>query len=118
MFAVIYKFKLKTHQEELYKHHWYKIANYFIKHRGAIGSCLHKGEDGIWVAYSRWPSKAMRDASWPGEENPSDELPKEMRDSIKFMQRIKEENEDLENSYDEFCLDVVQDLLLTTSNKI
>ena len=30
MFAVIYKFKLKPFQEEIYKIHWNKVANYFI----------------------------------------------------------------------------------------
>ncbi len=113
MFAVIYKFKLQEHQEELYKHHWYKITNYFIKSRGAIGSCLHKGEDGIWVAYSRWPDKATRDASWPGEKVPNDDLPQDIYASIKKMQEIREENRDLENDYNELCLDVVEDLLLT-----
>ena len=38
MFAVIYKFKLKPSQEELYQLHWQKIASYFIESRGAIGS--------------------------------------------------------------------------------
>lgn len=111
MFAVIYKFKLKPSQEELYQHHWHKIADFFIKNCGAIGSCLHKGEDGLWVAYSRWPDKRTRDASWPGEESPHNELPEKIRQSIQIMQAIKQENSDLKDSYEEICLHVVNDLL-------
>lgn len=111
MFAVIYKFKLKTEQEELYQYHWQKIANFFIENRGAIGSCLHKGDNGLWIAYSRWPDKETRDASWPGEESPTNELPADIRHSIQVMQTIKKENSDLEEDYEEICLNVINDLL-------
>ena len=112
MFAVIYKFKLKPSQEELYKVHWNVIAQQFIKHRGAIGSCLHKGENGIWVAYSRWPNKETRDASWSGEPTPRNDLPEDICASIQIMQRIKEENCAQGYDYDELCLTVVEDFLL------
>lgn len=115
MFAVVYRFKLKAHQETIYQQYWHKIATYFAQKRGAIGSCLHKGNDSLWVAYSRWPDKATRDAAWPGDSAPNEELPKDIRDTIQKMQAIKEENKDLEN-YDEICLDVVEDLLLSRAN--
>ncbi|MBA2657246.1 MAG: hypothetical protein H0U70_09760 [Tatlockia sp.] len=111
MFAVIYKFKLQAHQEELYQSHWHKVARFFIENRGAIGSCLHKGENGLWVAYSRWPDKAMRDASWPGEASPAKDFPEELSNSIKIMQAIKQENKNWDNYYEELCLDIVNDLL-------
>lgn len=111
MFAVIYRFRLKPHQEIHYKECWGKIVNYFIEKRGAIGSCLHKGENGLWVAYSRWPDKTTRDASWPGENEPSQELPQEIRDVILKIQALKEENQDLEQ-YEEICLEVVEDRLV------
>lgn len=113
MFAVIYKFKLKPSQEELYQYHWHKIAHFFIECRGAIGSCLHKGENGLWIAYSRWPDKATRDASWPGDESPNHNLPEDIGNSIKIMQAIKKENSGMENDYEEFSLNVVDDLLCT-----
>ena len=62
MFAVIYRFILKPEQEASCRQQWNKVANYFIERRGALGSCLHKGEDNLWLAYSRWPDKATRDA--------------------------------------------------------
>lgn len=111
MFAVIYRFHLKPHQEALYQELWHTIATYFVQYRGAIGSCLHKGDNGLWVAYSRWLNKATRDAAWPGDNAPNEELPQAIRETIQQMQIIKQENDDLEN-YDEICLEVVEDLLL------
>ncbi len=111
MFAVIYQFKLRPHQESIYKECWDKIVNYFLEKRGAMGSCLHKGENNLWVAYSRWPDKKTRDASWPSEDAPNNELPDDIRDAILKIQAIKEENNDLEQ-YDEICLDVVNDMML------
>ena len=116
MFAVIYKFKLQPHQEKIYPLHWKKIADFFINHRGAIGSCLHKGDDGIWVAYSLWPNKATRDASWTRDNAILKRFPEEICQSMQIIQAIKEENSALENYYDELCLTVVEELLTSTKN--
>jgi len=82
MFAVIYQGYLKPGREDEYQEAWSKVAKYFIEYRGAIGSCLHKTSDGLWVAYSRWPDKKTRDNSWPGENAPSEELPLEIRNAV------------------------------------
>lgn len=108
MFAVIYRFKLQPHQELIYQACWNKIVTYFLEKRGALGACLHKGKDGLWVAYSRWPDMATRDASWPGENAPSEELPHDIREVIQQMQALKMENQDIEQ-YEEICLDVIED---------
>lgn len=110
MFAVIYRFKLQPHQEKVYQQCWHTLVNYFIEQRGALGSCLHKGDDNLWVAYSRWPDRATRDAAWPGDETPNPVLPPVIRDTIQKMQVIKAENKGLD-SYDEICLEVVADRL-------
>ncbi|WP_299003772.1 antibiotic biosynthesis monooxygenase [uncultured Shewanella sp.] len=110
MFAVIYRFSLPPEQESIYQTYWTQVAHYFVDQRGAIGSCLHKGEDNLWVAYSRWPDKATRDKAWPGKEAPSDTLPLNIREAIEKMQQIKKSNQDLPQ-FDEICLDVVEDLL-------
>lgn len=117
MFAVIYRFKLKPHQEKSFRQYWNKIAIYFSEKRGALGSCLHKGEDGLWVAYSRWPDKKTRDAAWPGDDVPNEELPEDICDTIQKIQAIKAENKDLKQ-YDEICLEVIEDLLLKESQYV
>lgn len=63
------------------------------------------------MAYSRWPDKATRDASWPGENAPNETLPDDIRAAIREMQAIKDENQDLEQ-FNEICLDVIEDKIL------
>lgn len=103
MFAVIYKCTLKIDQEKIFVEAWRSIAHYFIKHRGALGSSLHKTEDGFWVAYSRWPSRAMRDASWGGNKK---ELPVEILRAVEKLKECQEEQ------YPEICMEVIEDLLI------
>jgi hypothetical protein len=106
----MYRFKLKPHQEEIYKKCWDLITNYFIQHRGAIGSSLHKNEDHLWIAYSRWPDRTTRDASWPSENEADPSLPEDVFNAIETMQRFKKENEDLEQ-FDEITMQLVMDKL-------
>ncbi len=100
MFCLIYRFKLKPHQEEIYKKCWNLITEYFIKHRGAMGAALHKGDDNLWIAYSRWPDQATCDASWPGENDADQSLPDEVLNAIETMQGFKKENNDFEQFYE------------------
>ena len=108
MFAVIYQTYLKPGKEAEYQQHWRKIATYFVEQRGAIGSCLHRTPEGIWVAYSRWPSKALRDASWPGDNAASEELSEDIRATIAAIKECG----DSDRRIPEICLEVIDDLLL------
>lgn len=107
-FAVIYRSYLKPGREADYQKAWQIIAQYFVKERGAIGSCLHRTSDGMWVAYSRWPDKKTRDASWPGADAPSDSLPQEIREAIIAIQDCV----DPDGKEPDICMEVVNDLLL------
>lgn len=107
MFAVIYRSYIKPEFEIEYQKLWNQIANYFIKYRGALGSCLHKTEEGVWLAYSRWPDKATRDASWPGDNAPANDLP----DAIKEVIIKIKECGDPDRKLPEICMEVVDDLL-------
>lgn len=107
MFAVIYQSYLKPGREEDFQLAWHQIANYFVTKRGALGSCLHKTEDGKWIAYSRWPDRVTRDASWPGENAPSDELPEDIRQAIVLVKDCIDQDRKLSD----ICMDVVTDLL-------
>ncbi|MCS5712401.1 hypothetical protein [Candidatus Berkiella aquae] len=107
MFAVIYQGYLRPNQEENYQRAWQIVASYFKEHRGALGSCLHKTKNDLWVAYSRWPDKATRDASWPGEDAPASELPENVKQAIKTIQSCL----DPKRKIAEIAMDVVNDLL-------
>ena len=101
MFAVIYRGFVKPHQEDEYQRFWKIIATYFVNERGALGSTLHRAEDGMWVAYSLWPEKAKRDASWPSEnEKPNSEIPENIRLAIKGLKEC------LKEQLPEICMEV------------
>lgn len=105
-FAVIYRAYLKAGKEEQYEAAWRIVANYFVERRGAMGSSLHQTEDGLWVAYSRWPDQKTRDASWPGKNLPSNALPQEIREAIVTIQ----DSLDPERSFPDICMQVVEDV--------
>lgn len=108
MFAVLYQTYLRPGKESEFQSAWQIVANYFITQRGALGSCLHQGENGLWVAYSRWPSRAVRDASWPqGKDLPSSELPENVRKAIISIKDCMDEDRKIPD----ICLEVVNDLL-------
>lgn len=108
MFAIIYQSYIKPELEQEYQKLWNQVASYFIKHRGAIGSCLHKTTEGVWVGYSRWPDRATRDASWTGEDSPPEVLPTEIKEAIIKMKQCGDEHRKLP----EICMEVVDDLLM------
>ncbi|MBI3236771.1 MAG: hypothetical protein HYZ48_03595 [Chlamydiales bacterium] len=84
MFAVIYQGYIKPGQEMQYKEAWEVVASYFIKHRGSIRSSLHKTADGGWIAYSRWPDKKTKEASW-SIDVPLEEFPSEIATAIRTI---------------------------------
>ncbi|MCF6765934.1 hypothetical protein L3V82_09120 [Thiotrichales bacterium 19S3-7] len=107
MFVVIYRVYVKEAKEDEYQNLWHKVANYFIEYRGAIGSVLHKTDQGFFLAYSRWPDKQTRDASWPGENAPSNVLPGDIRQSILKMRDCVIKDKKLP----EITMEVIDDLL-------
>lgn len=110
MFAVIYQGYTKPGRENEYKEAWNQVARYFIECRGAIGSCLHRTSEGLWIAYSRWPDKTTRDGSWPGERAPSEELPLEIRSAVLTIKDCL----DSDRKIPEIGMDVIDDLLLSS----
>src|SRR5258708_6867761 len=103
MFAVIYRAYIKPGREAEYCAAWKIVTCYFVEQRGAIGSCLHRASEGLWVAYSRWPDKETRDASWPGEGAISSEIPSEIREAILMIKDCL----DQERKLPEICMEVV-----------
>lgn len=106
MIAILYRFYLLPDQEETYQEQWLKVASYFKQYRGALGSCLHQAEDGLWVAYSRWPDRETWKASWPREEDPSTHLPKEIQEAIIQMKACADD----ERKLPEIVMDIKEDL--------
>lgn len=91
MFAVIYRGFVKPHLEAEYVAHWKIVAAYFVKELGALGSTLHQTEEGMWVAYSKWPSRSARKTAWPKEGEPNAALPPPIRAAISGLKQCLEE---------------------------
>ena len=108
MFAVIYRSYLLPGKDARYQELWHKIAEYFVAERGAIGSALHKTEDGYYLAYSRWPNKSTRDASWPGQADASTELDPEIQATILEIKTCIDQSRKMP----EICMTIVDDLLV------
>ena len=66
-FAVIYRWRLKAGMETQFIEAWSRMTELYVAHRGGLGSRLHKGPDGIWVAYAQWPSAQARSAAFAGQ---------------------------------------------------
>lgn len=107
-FSVIYRGYVFPEREEDYQHLWKQVAQYFIQHRGALGSCLHKAEDGQWIAYSRWPDRKTRDASWSQDDIRND-LDLDIQEAIAKLKQCR----DMDRPHEEICMTVVDDLLVT-----
>ena len=56
-FVVIYRWRLHPGKERQFQQAWERATPLLIRHRGALGSRLHKSADGTWVAYAQWPSR-------------------------------------------------------------
>jgi hypothetical protein len=108
MFAVIYRSYLKPGKEVVYREAWDIVASYFIEYCGALGSTLHKTDDNLWVAYSRWPSKAVRDAAWPGQNATNQILPTNIAATIATIKDCLVP----ENKLPDIEMEVIDDKLL------
>ena len=108
MLAVIYRSYVKKELEDIYQSSWEIIAKYFIKERGAIGSCLHRTDDGCWLAYSRWPNKEVREKSKIYELLNNPTIPANVRNAIKTIKECKDHNKE---EFKEICMTSISDFL-------
>ena len=66
MYCVVYRFTLlepAPANEARFIEVWSGITDYLKRECGAKGSSLHRGEDGAFFAYARWPSLDVFEAS-------------------------------------------------------
>ena len=97
MFAVMYRWRLKPGTELQFASAWAERTRAILQKEGGLGSRLHRTDDGWFIAYAQWPSRAawevfMATSSAP---SPAGSL---MRSCI-------------EASQEPLCLEVIADLL-------
>jgi heme-degrading monooxygenase HmoA len=72
MFAVIYRWKVVPGGETEFVSAWEALTHRLRDEAGALGSRLHRAEDGSFLAYAQWPDRqtweAARDGPAPDED--------------------------------------------------
>ena len=63
-FCVIYRARVHPDKEAIYVAAWSRLTTLLRTERGALGSRLHRGNDGLWYAYAQWPSAEVRAAAF------------------------------------------------------
>ncbi|MFN4354020.1 antibiotic biosynthesis monooxygenase [Parvibaculum sp.] len=98
MKAAIYRWRVKPEDEEYFARRWHEITEDIMARHGGGGSRLHRAENGDFVAYARWPSRAARD--------------KAFADYSKDPDRAIPQREGKAELIEEIWLDVLDDLLI------
>lgn len=102
MFVVIYRWKIKPGREVEFRSAWSKATRAIAFRYGALGSRLHQADDGSWLAYAQWPSRARWEAMRGGP--PAD------REAATMMRDCIEESDEFPAPL--FCLTVTDDFLM------
>jgi heme-degrading monooxygenase HmoA len=79
-FVVIYHWRLRPGKEAQFRQGWERGTRALMRLRGALGSRLHRADDGTWVAYAQWPSRAAWEKS-RSSESVDAEASRMMRDA-------------------------------------
>lgn len=71
MFAVIYRWCLKPGTEAQFASAWAERTRAIMNHEGGLGSRLHRADNGWFVAYAQWPSRAAWQEFMAASSSPS-----------------------------------------------
>ena len=67
MLAVTYEWLVVPGKEDQFVEAWTRLTEAMHSGCGSFGSRLHRGDDGRWLGYARWPDLAARDGCRHGE---------------------------------------------------
>ena len=59
MFIAVYKWKIIPGKESEFQNRWEMGTKIFRDDHEALGSRLHRGDDGTYMAYAQWPSREI-----------------------------------------------------------
>ena len=59
IFIAVYTWKIIPGKEIEFQNCWEKGTKIFRDEHKALGSRLHRSEDGTWMAYAQWPSREV-----------------------------------------------------------
>ena len=64
---MLYRWRLHPGSEASFVEAWSRVSDLLLKHRGSLGSRLHRGADGLWYSYAQWPSADARAKAFSAE---------------------------------------------------
>ena len=79
MFTVIYSFKVKGNQSEVFEKAWKELTLLIYEFEGSMGSRLHKSAENNYIGYAQWPDKN----TWENSGNHLPEIATEIRKTMK-----------------------------------
>jgi quinol monooxygenase YgiN len=86
--CVIYRWTVVADRERQFRDAWESMTRELRKHAGALGSRLHRCDDGTWVAYAQWPNRE----AWEKATVETDAATKAMAEmSAAILQRFEPE---------------------------
>ncbi len=103
MYVVFYRWKLKPGSEESFAKYWEEGTHLFRNEQKALGSRLHKADDGTYFAYAQWPDRETYHAK------------KTLSQKHRII--LNEMSECVLESYPSILGDVQRDLLLNQNAK-
>lgn len=65
LFIAIYEFWVHPGQESAFIKYWEIVTEAIYRHRGSLGSRLHREGDGKYIAYAQWPSEEAFESDIP-----------------------------------------------------
>lgn len=102
MFTIIYYFKVKEGQENLFIESWKGLTELIYEYEGSLGSRLHKAESNLFIAYAQWPNRETWESAINNSKLP--EIANQLRNQVSSSCfEIKTE----------YKLEVIEDLLKT-----
>ena len=104
MFVAFYRWQVKPGREDEFCEAWARVTRATYRLHGSLGSRLHRSEDGSWIAYAQWPSRADWERAW-NSGKPADPA------ALALMRECVEHASREERTSPLFSLTVVDDLL-------
>jgi len=64
MIVVLYKWRVDPSKEAVFIENWAVVTRHYLEHCGSLGSRLHRGSDGLFYGYAKWPDNETRERAF------------------------------------------------------
>lgn len=56
-FIILYRWEVRPDKEDQFLENWEALTRLYSQLYGCAGARLHQNDEGIWIAYTEWPSR-------------------------------------------------------------